>query len=326
MILFPVQSETFSDPAIKALLEALLQSLSSGDKDIAKTYGPIIVGFFTILFGLIGTFALLFVQWRQNQSLNKANARQFALMKSKEERDEIIKKLNSFYGPFKLLRTQSRILYDLFALDLRPPNGNFRTLRYLLEGKQFVGQNEEILIQILEIGKKVLKLIEAHSGVVDRPELQELLGKLGAHIRILQLAHEKKLTGPPQAFEDIVFPVAIDGAIESAILRLQDRLKQLMEFESERDGVSAKTEEPKDGTLEYYNSKVEEYANKTMFLDLSDFYRRFRAHLPRGGRILDAGRPGRPRTPPGSCSAGRRSSAGRAGPGPTTSPDRATAR
>lgn len=129
-------------------------------------------------------------------------------MKSKDEKDEIVKKLNSFYGPSKELRTQSKILYGKFALKAAPEyqkatGTRFRTLRYLLEGKTFDVQDTEILIQILQIGQEHLKLIEAHMGLVDKPELQDLLGTLGAHVRILQLAFDKKLTGPPEAFEDI---------------------------------------------------------------------------------------------------------------------------
>ena len=44
------------------------------------------------------------LQEAQNRAQNEATTRQFNLVKSKEERDEIVKKLNTFYGPFKQLR------------------------------------------------------------------------------------------------------------------------------------------------------------------------------------------------------------------------------
>jgi ubiquinone/menaquinone biosynthesis C-methylase UbiE len=232
-------------------------------------------------------------QQQQNRDQNDENTRQFNLLKSKDEREEIIKKLNSFYGPFKELRTQSKILYGKFALDAAPEyfaatGTRFRTLRYLLEGRTFETQDTQLFIQILQIGQEQLKLIESQMGLVDKPELQDLLGTLAAHIRVLQLAFDKKLTGPPDAFEDILFPLAIDGAIESAVLRLQDRLKELNQFES--GTVASKATEPiESSTIRYYDSNADAYANKTSFLDLSDFYKRFSKHIPRGARILDAG-------------------------------------
>lgn len=250
-----------------------------------KAWGPVVVGLGGIVASFLGSLVVLNNQRIQNDRHNQANKRQFALMKSKEERDEIIKKLNLFYGPFKELRVESKILYGKFLQRRGQP---FRTLRHLLEGKNFVDQEARLLTQILLINQKVLALVEQHCGVVDKPELQELLGKLTAHIRVLQLAANGELTGPADAFDDIVFPLEIDGAIESAILRLQDRLKEL---------INTDEKEPKDSsgsleinsTIEYYDKAAKQYAYKTLLLDLSKCYKRFTALLPRGARILDAG-------------------------------------
>ena len=107
------------------------------------------------------------------------------------------------------------------------------------------------------------------------------------HIRIIQLAHDRKLTGPPDAFEDILFPLAVDGAIESAILRLQDRLHELSDFETLRpQGI--KPEREKNKTIDYYDRNADEYASRTLF-ELAELYLTFREYVPRGGRILDAG-------------------------------------
>jgi|GEM_PF-464258 len=303
--------------------------LVSNNLEIVKAWGPVVVGFGAIVASFITSLFVLRAQRSQNRAQNEAalrqldlqkqqneaqrqvstrqlelqqeqnrtqgdaNARQFNLSKSKEERDEINKKLNGFYGPFKELRTQSKILYGKFALKVIPEylkatGTRFRTLRYLLEGRTFDAQDTQILDQILKIGQEQMKLIESQMGLVDKPELQDLLGTLAAHVRILQLASDKKLTGPPDAFEDILFPLAIDGAIESAVLRLQDRLKELSQFES--GTVASKANEPvESSTIQYYDSNADAYANRTSFLDLSDFYKRFSKHIPRGARILDAG-------------------------------------
>jgi hypothetical protein len=96
--------------------------------------GPRLVGLCTV-----GASLLLINNQRiQNNRQNEANARQFALLKSKEERDEIIRKLNLFYGPFKELRTQSKILYEKFVLQRK--SSPFRTLKHLLDGNRFVCQ------------------------------------------------------------------------------------------------------------------------------------------------------------------------------------------
>jgi len=281
------------------MIQEISNWISSQDPDAVKAWGPIAIGVLTVLASLaIGALtvsvALLTIrnQRLQNKSQNEANIRQFNLAKSKEERDEIIKKLNSFYGPFKELRTQSKIFYSKFATELqakyrKDTGARFRTLRYLLEGKRFTGQDDELLTEILKNGRRQLKLIEAHSGVVDKPELQELLGKLCAHIRLLQLAYDGKLSGPASSFEDIVFPLPIDGAIESAVLRLQDRMAQLSELDetsSLRTGSDAKT----DRTIEFYDENADAYANTTAFLDLTPIYAEFRELVP-SGRILDAG-------------------------------------
>lgn len=274
------------------MVHQFLEWLRSQEPEVVKAWGPIAIGTLTIFAGFLTTFLVLVVQRVQNRYQNEANIRQFNLTKSKEEKDEIIKKLNTFYGPFKELRTQSRILYGKFAtvlqLQYRKDTGvRFRTLRYLLEGKKFTGQDDEIFTEILKNGRKQLELIETQSGVVDRPELQELLGKLCAHIRLLQLAYDGKLSGPASSFEDIVFPLAIDGAIESAVLRLQDRMAELGEHDAAKSSKKSCTFE-KDATIRFYDLHAEVYANKTVFLDLTDAYAQFREFVP-SGRILDAG-------------------------------------
>jgi len=108
------------------MLQEISNWIHSLEPDLVKAWGPIAIGVLTVLASLvIGGLTVcvaLFTtrnQRLQNKYQNEANIRQFNLAKSKEERDEIIKKLNSFYGPFKELRTQSKILYSKFALELK---------------------------------------------------------------------------------------------------------------------------------------------------------------------------------------------------------------
>lgn len=260
--------------------------------EIVRAWGPVVIGFLAIVAGFVTQYFLIAHQRKQADRQNELTRKQLEVARSKEEREEIHRKLNTFYGPFKELRTQSRILNRKFALEHRQAakqNGQrFRTLHHLLEGKVFTGQDAELLTQILQISQQIKKLIDEQSGVVDKPELQELLGKLAAHIRILQLASEGKLSGPPKAFDDIVFPLAVDGAIESAVLRLQDKLRQLHRMGADQSTSASETDIHR-STIKYYDDNAERYARQTLFVDMGQHYLRFLNLLPPWARILDAG-------------------------------------
>ncbi len=288
----------------------VLDALSAYD-EFAKAWGPVAIGILAILATFGAQILLIRHQRRQFELQSKSSREQFdfqianaqeqfksqialakaqvELSRSQGEQEELLKKLNSFYGPLREFRTESVILYRRFAVKLqeeyRNRNQRFRTLRYLLDGGRFEKQDQELLNQILAVNDRILSLIESQSGVVDNPELQTLLGKLGAHIRILKLASERKLNGPSELFEDIVFPLAIDGAIESATLRVQDRLKELSCSDSKQTDQPAET----DKTISYYDKNSDAYAVQTRYIDMSNLYAPFRIRVPQGGRILDAG-------------------------------------
>lgn len=281
-----------------AIIRDILDWMQKQNPELVKAWGPVLVGlgtmaigFIALLVSLVVNMCLLWFQRSQNKRQNAFNERQLSLSKSKEERDDILKRLNTFYGPFIELRTQSKLLYSKFEDELLKKSAGtgkrFRTLRHLLEEKTFTPQEENLLKQILDINKKLLKLIIFSSGVVDKLELQDLLGKFGAHSRILQLAYEKKLSGPPELFEDIVFPLALDGAVESAIQRLKYRLKDLDDAIEGRQPKKRKKEG--NSTLAYYDKNADQYLNQTLFLDLSGLYKEFEAYVTKRGRILDAG-------------------------------------
>jgi hypothetical protein len=116
-----------------------------------------------------------------------------------KERDDIRYKLNNFFGPIRELRAESRILYDVFALrekeEAEKSGSHFRTVTHLTDGKPFSDQDQALLKEIIELGKKQLELIEEEGWAVTNLHLTELLGELGAHIRILIMAYESKLNG-----------------------------------------------------------------------------------------------------------------------------------
>jgi hypothetical protein len=116
-----------------------------------------------------------------------------------KERDDIRYKLNNFFGPMRELRFESKVLYDVFALTEKEEavrnNSYFRTITHLADGKLFSDQDKALLSEIVEISRKQLTLIEKEGWTVTNFNLTELIGQLGAHIRILIMAYESKLMG-----------------------------------------------------------------------------------------------------------------------------------
>ena len=149
-----------------------------------------------------------------------------------KEREEIRRKLNQFYGPFKEIRTESRYLYSIFALDEkkaeRNSGGYFRTIRYLAKKHTFQESDEGLLDAILTLGERQLEMIEKEGAAISNSSLAELLGQLGAHIRLLLLTREKNFLPIAEKLESLVFPLEIDGAIESEVRRLQKRYEELL--------------------------------------------------------------------------------------------------
>ncbi|BBL57503.1 class I SAM-dependent methyltransferase [Methylomonas koyamae] len=98
------------------------------------------------------------------------------------------------------------------------------------------------------------------------------------------------LKGDPEIYDDIVFPRAIDGALESAILRLEDRLAELSGRGTEHfiQGPNVHQKRLKN-SISYYDRFADEYREGTAHLNLDHLWSQFISYLPRGGRILDAG-------------------------------------
>jgi SAM-dependent methyltransferase len=211
-----------------------------------------------------------------------------------KEREDIRYRLNHFFGPLKELRAESRILYAHLALDEKKnyaeqKNGQrWRALRHLSQGKDFSDQDKAILKEILEIGEKQLNLIEKEGWLIDNSTLAELFGMLGAHIRLLTLAAEHKIDGISEKIEAMVFPLEIDGAIETEIKKLQDRYKELLHF-SDKEMRWKKLFRKKDETISWYDRNPKKYFRQTAYLDLREIYKEFRKHIPFAGTILDAG-------------------------------------
>lgn len=256
------------------------------DPENIKAWGPVLVGLAGILFAFI-------TQRRSIKSQSEYNIQQIRILTTKEKRERIVSQLHNFYGPLKELRTRSKAIYAKFSLKregIDTKGRRFRTVRFLINhGKSTLSKQEDALLsEILSINRCVLKLIETQSGLADRLPFQDLLAKWCAHINILQLAYDGALTDS-ENYEDTVFPREIDGAIESATRRLQDELDSLTK-NIENLPPKSSPKQKSDEELNYYNDNADHYESVTLGADLSDIYKSFlHPHLPRGGKILDAG-------------------------------------
>ncbi len=169
---------------------------------------------------LIGVLAILFayLQYRHGQSNEKR----------KEQRQDIHKKLNEFYGPFLQLRKKSDILYDRFQKIHREKDPKFSTLRSLMKGEVFEGNDNVILNEIIKIGGKCEDLIHSKAGLIDDSNLREvILPKLTTHFLILRMAYEGKFDNEIQRFDDLTFPIEVDSLIEKRFKELEKELKEL---------------------------------------------------------------------------------------------------
>jgi hypothetical protein len=143
-----------------------------------------------------------------------------------DEVKDIRMKLNAFYGPFRQLLGTSERLSNEFRSG-RPPD--FRTLTALLAGTTFGGNDKVLLEQIIEITQKLDELIISKSELIAE-ELQPVLWQASTHFRLIRLAHQGLLSGDVGRFEKFVYPRELNGAIDTAIQRLRERLEQLRQL------------------------------------------------------------------------------------------------
>ena len=102
----------------------------------ASTNWPAIISSFGAI--AIGIIALFVSGYQSNKNLTAK--------KEEEERSEIHKKLNEFYGPLLQLRMKSNLIYQKFRERFVKEDSKFTTLTYLLDGKIIDG-NESILLK-----------------------------------------------------------------------------------------------------------------------------------------------------------------------------------
>ena len=224
----------------------------------------------------------------------KDQKNQFIASQNQNERNQISKYLNEFFAPLVELRSESKVLYQFFAKKEKNQCNSegeprFRTLRHLSQGKIFSPGDQALLSEIIDISKKTLMLIETKGYNLGSSALSDLLGTLGAHIRILNQAAEGKLKGMDRILEPLCFPKEVDGAIYSEILRLQDMYKCLLgnrkQKVCEKPYIGSKNLD----AINHYNKNAMKYFFDTEYIDMSDISNMFLDQLDMGDLILDAG-------------------------------------
>jgi SAM-dependent methyltransferase len=247
----------------------------------------VIGSFLTVLISLI----LAWTTVRKYSKDHLFQQKQIAEDKRKDEIGHAKEKIEKFYGPINSLLEESRLIYEYFAIkekqSLREAGSYFRTLRFLTENtnnsekgvKRLSKHDQELFKHILLISDKVVNIIETQSGFIDNPALHILLGKLAAHYRIIKSASEGHLTDQSEHLENIVFPLEVNGAINSEINKLLRTIKSPIN--------NHKLETNK--TITFYDDNHIAYNNSTRQIDMGIIYEKVRKYVSNGSDILDAG-------------------------------------
>jgi len=128
------------------IAEVLLQQVAVPDTiytSSASSYAwwaEWLVDFGPTLVGLIGLASLVVAYLQIRRSFEQTDEL-LEERQREEERNEIQRKLNEFYGPCQTLMRETEMLHDLFKHD-----NEFRTLTELLEGREFTG-NDRVLLE-----------------------------------------------------------------------------------------------------------------------------------------------------------------------------------
>jgi hypothetical protein len=178
-------------------------------------------GFLTVIIAL----CTIIFSYFSNKRLIEYNNRFLVEKKHEDERREIYKKLNEFYGPYQQLLETSRQLFENVFIYNKP--NEWVTLIELLNGKELQGNDKEVFEQILDISTKLEGLRINSSGLVEDVELQKILAKAGTHFIIVKLAYEKKILGDIDRFKNYYYPQELNSMLERKINLLQQRLNEL---------------------------------------------------------------------------------------------------
>ena len=165
----------------------------------------------------VGLAGVLSSVWTNQKLVKQKN--------KEDERKEVYKKLNDFYGPLVLLRNKSQILYGIYSSQ---KNDNRSTLELLLEGKKLDSNEKVLLSEIVELGKTCENMMIKNAGLVDNETLrQDVLPKAISHFYILREVFNQNIKKDKIKFEEYCFPIELDDLLEREIVLLKKRLEQI---------------------------------------------------------------------------------------------------
>ena len=230
------------------IMTLLLQVVSTANQPEATVSAAVISASVVV----VSSIVTLAMQAYNNRKTNEYNLRILAEKKTEEQRKDIYKRLNEFYGPFQQYLNKSLELYRIFSAN--KPDG-FRSLTYFLDreqqyagyGKVTLTKNEEaIFAEIISIGEKLEEIIVTKAGLVDDPILRQdfteeasgqestgisgsngMLAFLGTHLLVMRLAYKGELQGDTQTYSKYVFPRGLPNVVENNITRLNKELERL---------------------------------------------------------------------------------------------------
>ena len=241
------------------------------------------VAFVILIFPALSVFLNLkrLNSTRDRFNLDKLLARQ---EHSRIEISEINKELTEFYLPLRFYINQSKMLYDIFALEeknfLNRKGKRFNTLRHLCDGESFSDKDRLILDKIIDIGDSQNNLIEKENRAVDNEPLSILLSKYSAHLKILKLANAEKSLRDYDLYKSYTFPIELPGAIESKIIELSHRRDSII------NGSQIKKRKLK---ISRYTRKSIDYYNQTISIPEGSDIIEFQKIAKSGGLICDLG-------------------------------------
>ncbi len=192
---------------------------------------PIVVA---VIAAIVGVYTV----WR-NVGMHKLS---LAEKSREEERAAIRTKINEFYAPFIQLRAASKYFYDEAFIPRRAPeekqkykgqSGGYRTILALADGYRFTGVDATLLRLIVELGKNTADLIYSKIGLVDDPELQQLLAQATTHFRLMEIAEAdgSRVAGLANVIDRFTFPNDLDPKVRDKVTALNARLNELQRTE-----------------------------------------------------------------------------------------------
>ncbi|MER8944073.1 hypothetical protein NKH82_32190 [Mesorhizobium sp. M0915] len=209
---------TNEPPIVVRVEQAAPFEMASPPKSWWEPYAqPAISGFAALLGAAVGG---LIAKWNASAANNqRANEVEIAQIQSK---------LNDFYGRFRLVSEENKLV----SIEFKTRHGgdSFRTLLALLDPKWLKGlspADKTIVARMVENGLILRTLVRDKAGLVN-PAISPYLAKVSAHFSMLELAYKGELENDPGRFKQYVYPEKLDGVLDIEMKRLAGRIALLL--------------------------------------------------------------------------------------------------